>query len=151
MKKIFKSNIKNISFKYTIKKIEYSNHLLYLIEDILIYLTSLYSSRFKCETGPSCGNVLLVKSDTNEFMIGCAKCGKSTNILKGLKALQDTDALFRVASMNLEEGRNEHALKAYLEILKLLDETLALPIRDYHTCQEGVRLCSLALGNTAYI
>ncbi|KYN03191.1 PREDICTED: SET and MYND domain-containing protein 4-like [Cyphomyrmex costatus] len=107
--------------------------------------------RFKCETGPSCGNVLLVKSDTNEFMIGCAKCGKSTNILKGLKALQDTDELFRVASMNLEEGQNEHALKAYLEILKLLDETLVLPIKDYHTCQQGIRLCALALGNTAYI
>ncbi|XP_077276488.1 protein-lysine N-methyltransferase SMYD4 [Temnothorax americanus] len=107
--------------------------------------------RFKCETGPSCGNVLLVRSDTNEFMIGCAKCGKSTNILKGLKALQDTDALFRAASTSLEEGRNEQALKAYLEILKLLDETLSLPIKDYHVCQQGVRLCSLALGNAAYI
>lgn len=84
-------------------------------------------------------------------MIGCAKCGKSTNILKGLKVLQDTDMLFRVASTNLEEGRNEQALKAYLEILKLLDETLALPTKDYHVCQQGVRLCSLALGNTAYI
>ena len=142
MKKIFKSNIKNI---------KHLNHLLYLIiENTLIYHL-LCSSRFKCETGPSCGNVLMVKSDTNEFMIGCAKCGKSMNILKGLKALQDTDALFKVASTNLEEGRNEHALKAYLEILKLLDETLALPIRDYHICQQGVRLCSLALGNTAYI
>ncbi|XP_019885520.2 SET and MYND domain-containing protein 4 isoform X2 [Camponotus floridanus] len=107
--------------------------------------------RFKCETGLSCGNVLLVRSDTNEFMIGCAKCGKSTNILKGLRALQDTDALFKVASMNLEEGKNELALKANLDILKLLDETLALPIRDYHICQQGVRLCALALGNTAYI
>ncbi|KAL6258691.1 hypothetical protein P5V15_010643 [Pogonomyrmex californicus] len=107
--------------------------------------------RFKCETGLSCGNVLLVRSDTNEFMIGCAKCGKSTNILKGLKTLQDTDAIFKVAATNLEEGRNEQALKAYLEILKLLDETLALPIRDYHICQQGVRLCALALGNMAYI
>ncbi|EFN88450.1 SET and MYND domain-containing protein 4 [Harpegnathos saltator] len=107
--------------------------------------------RFKCETGPSCGNVLPIRSDTNEFMIGCVKCGKNTNILKGLKALQDTDALFKVASTNLEESRNEQALKAYLEILKLLDETLALPIRDYHICQQGVRLCVLALGNKAFI
>jgi len=95
--------------------------------------------------------VLLIRSDTNEFMIRCAKCGKNTNILKGLKVLQDTDTLFRVASTNLEEGRNEQALKAYLEILKLMDETLALPIKDYHICQQGVRLCALALGNTAYI
>ncbi|XP_076232115.1 protein-lysine N-methyltransferase SMYD4 [Calliopsis andreniformis] len=103
--------------------------------------------RFKCETGPECGNVLLVKTDTNEFMINCSKCGKSTNLLKGLKALQDTDTLFKVASRNLEEGRHQEALKSYLEILKLLDETLALPIRDYHLCQEGVRLCALTLGN----
>nr|XP_012223994.1 PREDICTED: SET and MYND domain-containing protein 4 [Linepithema humile] len=107
--------------------------------------------RFKCETGPSCGNVLLIRSITNEFMIGCAKCGNSTNILKGLKALQDTDALFKVACTNLEEGRNQQALKAYLEILKLLDETLALPTRDYHICQQGVKLCILALGNAAYV
>lgn len=107
--------------------------------------------RFKCETGPSCGNVLPVRTDANEFMIGCIKCGKNTNILKGLKALQDTDALFKVASTHLEESRNEQALKAYLEVLKLLDETLALPIRDYHICQQGVRLCVLALGNKAFI
>ncbi|XP_014485617.1 PREDICTED: SET and MYND domain-containing protein 4-like [Dinoponera quadriceps] len=107
--------------------------------------------RFKCETGPSCGNVLPIRSDANEFVIRCTKCGKNTNILKGLKALQDTDALFKVASTNLEESRNEQALKAYLEILKLLDETLALPIRDYHICQQGVRLCVLALGNKAFI
>lgn len=107
--------------------------------------------RFKCETGPGCGNVLPVRTDTNEFMIKCCKCGKNTNILKGLKALQDTDALFKVASMNLEAGKHQDALKAYLEILKLLDETLALPIRDYHHCQQGVRLCMLTLGNYSYV
>ncbi|KAG7209348.1 hypothetical protein KM043_015449 [Ampulex compressa] len=107
--------------------------------------------RFKCETGSACGNVLPVKTDTNEFMIRCPKCGKSTNILKGLKALQDTDALFKVATQNLQEGQHENALKSYLEILKLLDETLALPIRDYHLCQQGVRLCMLTLGNTTLV
>jgi len=129
------------------------NVLYYIIETFVyfIIIQHLLISRFKCETGPSCGNVLLVRSDTNEFMVYCVKCNKSTNILKGLKALQDTDALFRVASTNLEKGQNEQALKAYLEILKLLDETLALPIRDYHLCQQGVRLCALALGNRTNI
>ncbi|XP_003487532.1 SET and MYND domain-containing protein 4 [Bombus impatiens] len=107
--------------------------------------------RFKCETGKECGNVLPIKADTNEFMIRCSKCGKNTNIFKGLKALQDTDAIFRTASRNLEEGKHQEALKSYLEILKLLDETLALPIRDYHLCQQGVRLCMLPLGNVSYI
>lgn len=107
--------------------------------------------RFKCDTGPECGNILPVKIDTNEFMIRCVKCGKNTNILKGLKALQDTDTLFRVASTNLEDGEHVKALSSYLKILKLLDETLALPIRDYHICQQGVRLCMLSLGNCNYV
>lgn len=84
-------------------------------------------------------------------MAQCFKCGKSTNILKGLKVLQDTDALFKVASRHLEDGEHEQALKTYLNILTLLDEHLALPIRDYHLCQQGVRLCMLTLGNTAII
>ncbi|XP_076755179.1 protein-lysine N-methyltransferase SMYD4 [Xylocopa sonorina] len=107
--------------------------------------------RFKCDTGKECGNVLPVKTDTLEFMIRCSKCGKNTNILKGLKALQDTDSIFKVASRYLEDGKHEEALKSYLEILKLFDETLALPIRDYHYCQQGVRLCMLRLGNVNYV
>ena len=84
-------------------------------------------------------------------MVPCSKCGQSTNILKGLKSLQDTDQLFRLASQNLEEGRHEQALKSYLEILKLLDDNLALPVKDYHICQQGVRLCLLTFGNIAVI
>lgn len=117
-----------------------------------MFLISIFNFfRFKCETGAECGNILPVKTDTNEFMIRCPKCGKNTNILKGLKALQDTDVLFKVASNNLEEGNHVEALKSYLKILKLLDETLALPIRDYHICQQGVRLCMLPLGNCNYV
>ncbi|XP_043467770.1 SET and MYND domain-containing protein 4-like isoform X2 [Leptopilina heterotoma] len=106
--------------------------------------------RFKCET-EFCDNILPIKTDTNEFMVSCFKCGKSTNILKGLKALQDTDSLFRLASHNLEEGDFEQALKYYLKILKLLDSTLSLPIKDFHLCQEGVRLCFLSFGNFSAI
>ncbi|KAI4479584.1 hypothetical protein M0804_010981 [Polistes exclamans] len=104
--------------------------------------------RFKCDSGKSCGNVLPISTNTDEFMINCPKCGKNTNILKGLKALQDTDMLFKVASRHLEDGQHNEALETYLKILKLLDETLSLPIRDYHLCQQGTRLCMLALGNT---
>ncbi|KAK9307770.1 hypothetical protein QLX08_002008 [Tetragonisca angustula] len=107
--------------------------------------------RFKCESGRECGNVLPIKTDTNEFMIGCPKCGKNINIFKGLKALQDTDVMFKSASRKLEEGKHQEALKFYLEILKLLDENLALPIRDYHLCQQGVRLCMLPFGNVSYV
>lgn len=84
-------------------------------------------------------------------MVTCSKCGKSTNILKGLKALQDTDSLFRLASHNLEEAHYDEALKYYLKILKLLDETLSLPLKDYHLCQQGVRLCFLTLGKNSVV
>ena len=84
-------------------------------------------------------------------MVPCSKCGKSTNILKGLKAMQDTDALYKNASKNAEVGKHKEALKSYLEILKILDETLALPQKDYHLCQQGVRQCMLALGNSSIV
>ncbi|XP_051162262.1 SET and MYND domain-containing protein 4-like isoform X2 [Leptopilina boulardi] len=106
--------------------------------------------RFKCET-EFCDNILPVKTDTNEFMMSCIKCGKSTNILKGLKALQDTDSLFRLASHNLEQSDYEQALRYYLKILKLLDSILSLPFKDYHLCQQGARICFLSFGNCSAI
>lgn len=84
-------------------------------------------------------------------MIPCSKCGKSTNILKGLKAMQDTDSLYKTGTKYSEIGDHEEALKSYLSILKILDETLALPIRDYHLCQQRIRHCMLALGNSSMI
>ncbi|KAG8042606.1 hypothetical protein G9C98_005240 [Cotesia typhae] len=86
-----------------------------------------------------------------KLRLGYCKCGKSTNIMKGLKALQDTDALFKIASRHLEDGENSEALDTYLKILKIFDETLAHPIKDYYLCQQGVRLTMLPLGNTAVI
>ncbi|XP_014213800.1 SET and MYND domain-containing protein 4 [Copidosoma floridanum] len=105
--------------------------------------------RFKCDTGPSCGNVLLVDASTDSFMISCSKCGKSTNILKGLKAIQDTDSLYKAAKRHLQDNKPEEASKSYVEVLKVLDESLALPIKDYHLCQQHLRTCMLALGNAA--
>ncbi|XP_034945722.1 SET and MYND domain-containing protein 4-like [Chelonus insularis] len=107
--------------------------------------------RFKCETGKTCGNVLLVNVDTSEFVIHCNKCNKNTNIMMGLKALQDTDRLFKVASDHLESGENTKALENYYKILKLLDDTLALPIKDYHIAQQGVKLILLSEGNTCVV
>ncbi|XP_008202496.1 SET and MYND domain-containing protein 4 [Nasonia vitripennis] len=107
--------------------------------------------KFKCETGSSCGNVLPVNINSEIFMIPCSKCGNSTNLFKGLKAIQDTDAIYKSARKNLELGHHDDALKSFLEILKILDETLALPMRDYHLCQQGVRQCMLACGNSSFV
>ncbi|XP_011498185.1 PREDICTED: SET and MYND domain-containing protein 4 [Ceratosolen solmsi marchali] len=103
--------------------------------------------RFKCSTGSSCANILSINMDSETFIIPCSKCGRNTNIIKGLKALQDTDMLYKMATNNIKSGNHKDALNQYLKILNILDETLALPMKDYHICQQGIRQCMLALGN----
>ncbi|KAL1138752.1 hypothetical protein AAG570_008814, partial [Ranatra chinensis] len=103
--------------------------------------------RFRCQQVESCRNVILVPTDTMEFAVMCDLCDKFTNILKGLKVLQDTETLFRLGKSLKEEGKIGQALKKFLELLSLLDETLAPPFRDYHMCQQEIRTCFLSLGN----
>lgn len=54
--------------------------------------------RFRCDSDKQCSNVLLVPVDTNEFMFKCVECGESTNILKGLKAVQVRQIHFGVSN-----------------------------------------------------
>lgn len=104
--------------------------------------------RFRCDSGKSiCENVLIIPGSSNEFMIKCTECGESTNILKGLKAIQDTEMLFKTANRLLETGESNKALIKYIEMLLIMDETLAPPFTDYHLCQQGIRRCMLELGN----
>ncbi|XP_067007502.1 SET and MYND domain-containing protein 4 [Anabrus simplex] len=105
--------------------------------------------RFKCSSSEKCKNVIIVPLDTMEFMIQCTECKEYINIFKGLKALQDTDAMFKAAKYMMERKDISHALPKFLEILTLLDETLAPPFRDYHLCQQAIRRCMLCLGNTS--
>ncbi|XP_063244730.1 SET and MYND domain-containing protein 4 isoform X5 [Bacillus rossius redtenbacheri] len=105
--------------------------------------------RFRCGAEPPCRAVVPVPVDTAEFLVRCPSCGGHTNIMKGLKTLQDTDAMFRAAGRLLEGGQTTAALVKFLQVLQLLDETLAPPFRDYHLCQQSVRRCMLSLGNLA--
>lgn len=43
--------------------------------------------RFQCESS-NCNNIIIVPTNTMQFMVQCNQCGEHTNILKGLKALQ---------------------------------------------------------------
>lgn len=45
------------------------------------------SMRFRCES-KNCSNIIVVPSQTLEFLITCQVCKKVTNIIKGLKVLQ---------------------------------------------------------------
>nr|CAD7269498.1 unnamed protein product [Timema shepardi] len=133
--------------------------------------------RFRCDSGDVCSQVLEVAADTDQFMVQCPTCRGYTNILKGLKTLQDTDAMFKVATSLaekdrvsealgkfldilsdtdamfkvatslVEKDRVSEALGKFLDILSVLDKTLVPPFRDYHLCQQSVRTCMLKLGN----
>ncbi|XP_055640402.1 uncharacterized protein LOC129777865 [Toxorhynchites rutilus septentrionalis] len=103
--------------------------------------------RFKCDGGKICSNVLLIPAEVNEFMILCTECGEHTNIMKGLKSLQDTDMLFKSATKHHAAGEYETALLKYVEMMNILNEVLVPPYRDYHLCQQGLRSCLLEFGN----
>lgn len=108
--------------------------------------------RFRCDgLDRTCKNVLLVPLDVNEFMIKCSECGESTNIMKGLKSLQDTDMIFKTATRLHESGDVTSALSKYVENLDLLDQTLVPPFRSYHLTQQGIRRCIIEFGNKAHI
>lgn len=108
--------------------------------------------RFRCDgLDRTCKNALLVPLDVNEFMINCTECGESTNIMKGLKSLQDTDMIFKTATRLHEAGDFKNALSKYVENLDIMDQSLVPPFRSYHLTQQGIRRCIIEFGNKAYI
>lgn len=103
--------------------------------------------RFKCGGKKPCDNVITIPAECNEFMIQCIKCGEFTNILKGLKAVQDTEILERTASRLFDEGKTNEALKKYYEMMNIFDEVIAPPFQDYCKTQQAIRECLLEFGN----
>lgn len=108
--------------------------------------------RFRCDSlDKTCKNVLLVPLDVNEFMIKCTECGESTNIMKGLKSLQDTDMIFKTATRLHESGDIKNALSKYVENLDLMDQSLVPPFKSYHLTQQGIRRCIIEFGNKVHL
>ncbi|XP_058123652.1 SET and MYND domain-containing protein 4 [Anopheles ziemanni] len=103
--------------------------------------------RFRCDGGKICSNVLNIPAEINDFMVKCTECGEHTNIMKGLKMLQDTDMLFKSATRLHAAGEYETALLKYMEMMATMNEVLVPPYRDYHLCQQGLRACMLEFGN----
>uniref|UniRef100_A0A146LER3 Protein-lysine N-methyltransferase SMYD4 n=1 Tax=Lygus hesperus TaxID=30085 RepID=A0A146LER3_LYGHE len=105
------------------------------------------SMRFPCDD-VTCDNVIIVPVNTGSFMMQCNKCGRLTNIMKGLKVLQDSESLFLLGESFLQAGEILKALRKFLELQTLLSNTLVPPFRDFYLCQQNVRNCIVALGNT---
>lgn len=58
--------------------------------------------------------------------------------------------MFKTATRLMEEEVRQ-ALDKYIEILLLLDNTLAPPFKDFHLCQQAIRHCMLSFGNTSIV
>ncbi|CAH0405774.1 unnamed protein product [Chilo suppressalis] len=107
--------------------------------------------RFKCDSDQPCPNVVAVPHDCKEFMVQCGLCQQYTNILKGLKSLQDTEMMYRLGRAAMEEGKYGEAMKKFIEVIKLYDSTLSPPYRSYYDCAQDLRSCILATGNYSIV
>lgn len=103
--------------------------------------------RFKCDSERPCDNVLVIPVDTDAFMVKCDRCGQFTNILKGLKAVQDTDVVGQAAKRHEKAGEWRLAILKYIEMVNIMDGVMAPPFSDYCKAQQSIKDCLLQFGN----
>ncbi|XP_026323810.1 SET and MYND domain-containing protein 4 [Hyposmocoma kahamanoa] len=107
--------------------------------------------RFKCDSDRPCPNVIAVQPDCKEFMVQCGLCQQYTNILKGLKSLQDTEMMYRLGQAAMNEGQYGEAIKKFTEVMKLYDATLAPPYKSFYDCVQDLRRSMLSMGNYSIV
>ncbi|XP_075166218.1 SET and MYND domain containing, class 4, member 3 isoform X1 [Haematobia irritans] len=103
--------------------------------------------RFRCDAPNKCNAVIEIPPNCNDFMVKCLTCNESTNILKGLKVMQDTEMMTRTAKRLYDTGDYSKALNKYVDLIKIMSEVLAPPFPDYCQCQQFLKDCFLHLGN----
>ncbi|KAH8415808.1 hypothetical protein KR222_001194 [Zaprionus bogoriensis] len=103
--------------------------------------------RFRCEAPNNCAAIIEVPPTCNDFMIKCITCGELTNILKGLKVMQDTEMMTRTAKRLYGTGEYVKALNKFVDLLRIMYEVLAPPFPDFCECQQHLKDCFLNLGN----
>lgn len=103
--------------------------------------------RFKCASDRPCNNVLVIPVETDAFMVKCDRCGQFTNILKGLKAVQDTDVVGQAAKRHERAGEWRLAILKYIEMVNIMDGVMAPPFSDYCKAQQSIKDCLLRFGN----
>ncbi|XP_062551123.1 SET and MYND domain-containing protein 4-like isoform X2 [Armigeres subalbatus] len=105
--------------------------------------------RFKCGATEGCGNGLVFRHNSVESELKCGKCGGFTDVNDAFEALKKADFRNRYneAVRFCSQGQYELALSKYASVMNSLDELLVHPFMEYHFCQQGIRRCSLELGN----
>ncbi|XP_033155180.1 SET and MYND domain-containing protein 4 [Drosophila mauritiana] len=103
--------------------------------------------RFRCDAPNNCSAVIEVPPSCNDFMVKCVTCGEITNILKGLKVMQDTEMMTRTAKRLYETGEYSKALAKFIDLIRIMYEVLAPPFPDFCESQQHLKDCFLNLGN----
>ncbi|XP_030386848.1 SET and MYND domain-containing protein DDB_G0284059 [Scaptodrosophila lebanonensis] len=104
--------------------------------------------RFRCDAPNNCTAVIEVPPTCNDFMVKCVTCGEITNILKGLKVMQDTEIMTRTAKRLYDlEKDYPKALNKFVDLVRIMYEVLAPPFPDFCECQQHLKDCFLNLGN----
>ncbi|GLV37710.1 SET and MYND domain containing class 4 member 3 [Carabus blaptoides fortunei] len=93
---------------------------------------------FKCING-GCLGMVKVNTNTDEFMFPCPKCAESICIFGSLKSLNDTEALFNRGEKLLKNQLFKEALDVFIKIMKILDNVLKPPYKDFCLCQQKIR------------
>ncbi|XP_055596096.1 SET and MYND domain-containing protein 4-like [Uranotaenia lowii] len=106
--------------------------------------------RLKCAGTEGCPNALVFKvEDDRPEVMTCDRCGALTDVSNSLESLMNTDMLNRYQAANnlLDQGEYDKALAKYSAIMTSLDEVLVQPYREYYLCQQGIRRCTIEMGN----
>ncbi|SPP73851.1 blast:SET and MYND domain-containing protein 4 [Drosophila guanche] len=103
--------------------------------------------RFRCEAPNNCAAVIEVPPSCNDFIVKCVTCGEVTNILKGLKVMQDTEMMTRTGKRLYETGEYAKALQKFIDLIRIMYDVLAPPFPDFCESQQHLKDCFLNLGN----
>ncbi|XP_065073690.1 SET and MYND domain-containing protein 4-like [Ochlerotatus camptorhynchus] len=105
--------------------------------------------QFKCTAIEGCHNGLMFKKNSLESEMICSKCGGSTDVDTSFDLLKKANVSkrYKDATRLYAQGKYEKALTIYAAIIISLDEILVPPYMEYHLCQQGIRRCTLELGN----
>ncbi|EDS42181.1 conserved hypothetical protein [Culex quinquefasciatus] len=105
--------------------------------------------RFRCAATEGCENGLIYTERLDQNVMKCEKCNGITDVNNSFRSLKDTCLLqrYQEATQLYEQREYERALSKYAALMTSMDEVLVKPYREYHLCQQGIRRCSLELGN----
>ena len=100
-----------------------------------IISTGVVVPTWKC---PNCRKPM--QTGANSANVVCTECGTERNTNDCIGTLMSIDADYGKAYDDLLKGDVARALQPLLRLLEVLDELVCRPLREYHRCDEAVKL-----------